>query len=95
MSVELVWDSVSGVNQRCLVPEHSARPTARDVQRSYPLRGQSTDLMWFSLDVKSAHKRVAVHPSHRGLLGFQHQGSYFSTMYALSVPYLVHIFGLE
>ena len=69
--------SISGVNQRCLVPEHSTLPTARDVQRSYPIRGAVSDLMGFSLDVKSAHKRVAVHPDHRGLLGFQHQGKLF------------------
>ena len=83
--------SVSGVNQRCLTPEHATLPTARDVQRSFPLRGSSDELMGFSLDVKSAHKRVAVHPDHRGLLGFQHQGQlYFYSVCPFGAIFSAH-----
>ena len=38
--------------------------------RTYPLRSSTCILSGFSLDIKSAHKRMAVHPDHRGLLGF-------------------------
>eukprot|EP00438_Fugacium_kawagutii_P005241 Skav220659 [mRNA] locus=scaffold2604:21832:27884:+ [translate_table: standard] len=67
----VVDSSVCGVNPRCVMPERSTLPTARDVIRSYPIRNSSQELLGFSLDVKSAHKRIAVHPDHRGLLGFQ------------------------
>ena len=56
------------------MPERSTLPTARDVIRSYPLRQSNKDLLGFSLDIKSAHKRIAVHQEHRGLLGFTFRG---------------------
>ena len=83
--------SISGVNQRCVIPEHSTLPTARDVQRSYPLRGSPCDLMGFSLDVKSAHKRIAVHPDHRGLLGFSHKDKlYFYSVCPFGAVFSAH-----
>ena len=70
----VVDSSICGVNGRCVIPEKSTLPTARDVLRAYPLRNQITPLLGFSLDIKSAHKRIAVKQSHRGLLGFQFKG---------------------
>ena len=70
-SARLVVDSsICGVNSRCVMPDKSTLPTARDILRSYPLRSSNCLLSGFSLDIKSAHKRMAVHPAHRGLLGF-------------------------
>ena len=64
------WTVRCGVNSRCVMPDKSTLPTARDILRSYPLRSSNCMLSGFSLDIKSAHKRMAVHPAHRGLLGF-------------------------
>ena len=70
-SARLVVDSsICGVNSRCVMPDKSTLPTARDILRTYPLRSSNCILSGFSLDIKSAHKRMAVHPAHRGLLGF-------------------------
>ena len=71
----LVLDStVCGVNPQSKIPEKSSLPTAKDVIRSYPLRNSNRQLSGVSFDVKSAHKQMAVHPKHRGLLCFQFQG---------------------
>ena len=51
-------------------PERSILPTAKEVLRSFPLQNHSRPLAGFSLDVKSAHKRILLHPSERGLVGF-------------------------
>ena len=70
-SARLVVDSsICGVNSRCFMPDKSTLPTARDILRTYPLRSSNCILSGFSLDIKSAHKRMAVRPDHRGLLGF-------------------------
>ena len=55
----------------------STLPTARDVLRAYPLRAGTTRMKAFSLDIKSAHKRIPVLPAHRGLLGFQFASQLF------------------
>ena len=73
----VVDSSICGVNGRCTIPEKSTLPTARDILRSYPLRNHNNPLLGFSLDIKSAHKRIAVQQSHRGLLGFQFQGKLY------------------
>ena len=79
----VVDSSVCGVNGRCTLPEKSTLPTARDILRSYPLRNHNNPLLGFTLDIKSAHKRIAVQPSRRGLLGFQFQGRCTSTVCVL------------
>ena len=73
----VVDSSICGLNGRCAIPEKSTLPTARDVVRSYPLRNHNTPLLGFSLDIKSAHKRIAAQQSHRGLLGFQFKSRLF------------------
>ena len=66
--------TVSGTNPNCDIPEHQQLPSAKDVVRSYPLRGHSEELGALGLDVKSAHKLCVLHPTHRGLVGFSFQG---------------------
>ena len=74
----LVLDStVCGVNPQCVMPEKATLPTIRDVQRSFPLRGKPCGLAGASFDVRSAHKRIAVHPKYRGHLCFQFQSQLF------------------
>eukprot|EP00435_Cladocopium_sp_Y103_P057137 s317_g19.t1 len=71
----LVLDSsICGVNQQSQIPEKSTLPTARDVVRSYPLRGTRHQLSGVSFDVKSAHKQVAINPRYRGYFFFQFNG---------------------
>ena len=73
----VVDSSVCGVNARCRIPEKTTLPTAKDVIRCYPLRGSNAELAGFSLDIKSAHKRVVVRQEEQGLLGFQIDGKLF------------------
>lgn len=74
----LVVDSiVCGLNARCHIPERSILPTAKEVLRSFPLQNHSGPLAGFSLDVKSAHKRIVLHPSERGLVGFSLNGDIY------------------
>ena len=70
----VVDNSVCGLNARCHMPERSTLPSAKDVLRCYPTRGQQHDLMGLSLDVKSAHKLVVLKKSERGLVGFSLDG---------------------
>ncbi len=65
-----VDSSVCGVNARCHIPERTTLPTAKDVIRCSPLRGSNEELAGFSLDIKSAHKRVVIRTEEQGLLGF-------------------------
>ena len=73
----VVDNSVSGLNARCWIPEHSTLPSAKDLLRCWPLREQQGDLEGFSLDIKAAHKRVVIHPSEQGLVGFSLDGKLF------------------
>ena len=74
----LVLDStVCGVNGKCVIPEHATLPSAQDVKRCYPLRNNASPLSGFSLDIRSAHKRMAVKEPDRGFLLFQHNQRYF------------------
>ena len=66
----VVDSSVCGVNDRCKLPERTTLPSAKDVIRCFPLRNNSHELSGFSLDIKSAHKRVVLRDSEQGLLGF-------------------------
>ena len=73
----VVDSSVCGLNGRCIIPERSTLPTAKEVLRSYPLRNCHKPLLGFSLDVKAAHKRVVLHPEECGLVGFSLEGKLF------------------
>ena len=53
-----------------MIPERTTLPSAKDVIRCFPLRNNSRELSGFSLDIKSAHKRVVLKESEQGLLGF-------------------------
>lgn len=64
----VVDNSVCGLNARCHIPERSTLPTAKDILRSYPLRGCTEDFMAMSRDIKSAHKCVVMSESERGLV---------------------------
>ena len=75
---QLVVDSsICGLNGRCVIPEKSTLPTAKELIRSFPLRGSSQMLSGFSLDIKSAHKRIVLHPEERGLVGFSLDGDLY------------------
>ena len=74
----LVLDNtICGLNDRCHIPERSTLPSAKDVLRTFPLRNFSGDHMAFSLDIKSAHKRIVIRDEECGLLGFTLQGQLF------------------
>ena len=73
----LVDFTISGTNPNCDIPEHQQLPSAKDVVRSFPLRGHNEELGALGLDVKSAHKLCVLHKSHRGLVGFSFQGKLF------------------
>ena len=47
--------------------------SATDILRSYPIRNSSDDQLGLSIDIKSAHKRVAIGQSERGLVGLSWQ----------------------
>ena len=66
----VVDNSVCGLNSRCKIPEHSTLPSAKDVIRCFPIRESQADLMGFSLDIKSAHKRIPIKESEQNLVGF-------------------------
>lgn len=56
----VVDNSMCGLNARCHIPERSTLPTAKDVLRSYPLRGCTEDFMaqkisWPCLLTSSQH----------------------------------------
>lgn len=88
----LVMDSsICGVNANCRIPERSTLPTAADVLRSYPLRNSSEPLGCFSIDIKSAHKRIAVAMADRGFLGFQFQNRlYFYKVCPFGATFSAH-----
>lgn len=66
----VVDSSVCGLNNRCFVPECSTLPSAKEVLRSFPTRKSSCELSGFSIDIKSAHKRIVLHPDEQGLVRF-------------------------
>ena len=70
----VVDSSICGLNSRCILPERTTLPSAKDVLRCYPLRQNDADLAGFSLDVKSAHKRVVIRASEQSLVTFQLNG---------------------
>ena len=61
---------ISGANMACHIPEKQSFPSAHDVTRSFPLRECPQSKSAFGLDIKSAHKRIRLHPSERGLMMF-------------------------
>jgi hypothetical protein len=67
----LVLDqTVCGLNGRCVIPERSTLPSAKDVLRTFPVRNYSGDHMGFSLDIKAAHKHICIREEEHGLLGY-------------------------
>ena len=67
----LVLDNtICGLNQRCRIPERTTLPSAKDILRSYPIRNEAGPHCGFFLDIKAAHKRMALRPSEQGLVGF-------------------------
>ena len=87
----VVDSSVCGLNQNCPLPEKGSLPSAKDVIRSFPLRQATAPLAGLSLDVKSAHKRVAIHPSEHGLVGFSWQGKiYFYKVCPFGATFSAH-----
>ena len=64
----VVDSSVCGLNARCIIPERSTLPTAKEIIRCYPLRECQKALQSFSIDVKAAHKRIVLHPAEQGTL---------------------------
>ena len=56
----VVDPSISGANAACVVPEKQTMPSAFDVIRSFPLRNLRKSQSAFSLDIKSAHKRIVL-----------------------------------
>ena len=70
----VVDSSICGLNNRCVLPERTTLPSAKDVIGFFPLRDCRSDLAGFSLDIKSAHKRVVIRESEQGPLGFQLNG---------------------
>ena len=74
----LVLDnSICGVIGRCHMPEKATLPSALDVKRCYPLRDSQAQLSGFSLDIKSAHKRMSVQECDRGFLSFKFRQKYY------------------
>lgn len=73
----VVDNSVCGLNSRCIIPERSTLPSAKEVIRSYPIRETTRDLLGFSLDIKSAHKRIVLKASEQGLVGFTLDGKIY------------------
>lgn len=73
----VVDNSVCGLNSRCQIPERSTLPSAKDVIRCFPIRESQADLLGFSLDIKSAHKRIVIKESEQGLVGFTLENKIF------------------
>ena len=87
----VVDSSVCGLNQNCPLPENGSLPSAKDLIRSFPLRSSSCTLAGLSLDIKSAHKRVAIHPSEHGLVGFAWQDKiYFYKVCPFGATFSAH-----
>ena len=86
----VVDNSICGLNSRCTIPERSTLPSAKDVILSYPLRECQSDVLGFSLDIKSAHKRIVIKPSEQGLVGFTMDEKFIFTGFV----HLVHHFPL-
>ena len=70
----IVDTTVSGTNPSVVIPEKYSLPGLQDVMNSLPLRGSSSELAGFSLDIRAAHKTVRIKPSEQGLLGFEAAG---------------------
>ncbi len=88
----LVLDNtVCGLNPRCWVPERSTLPTCKDILRTFPLREFQGDHLAFSLDVKSAHKRIVLHDDEQGLVGFTlNQKLYFYRVTPFGAVFSAH-----
>ena len=66
-------------------------PQLRTVIRCYPLCNSNHELAGFSLDIKSAHKRVCVKEQEHGLLGFSLDSKLF---FLSSMSFWSYFFGI-
>ena len=83
--------SVGGLNQNCVIPERSTLPSSKDIMRCFPLRNSTDDQLGLSIDIKSAHKRIAIRPSERGLVGFSWQNElYFYRVCPFGATFSAH-----
>lgn len=90
----VVDSSICGTNSSCCIREHQALPTAKDILRIFPLRDNQHELGGLSIDIKAAHKRVVIHESECGLLGFSHEGQlYFYRVAPFGAIFSAHWWG--
>ena len=83
--------SVGGLNQNCVIPERSTLPSSKDILRCFPLRNSNEDQLGLSIDIKSAHKRISIRPSERGLVGFSWKGElYFYRVCPFGATFSAH-----
>ena len=69
-------------------------PSAKEVQRCYPLREHSEELGALGLDAKSAHKLCVIKEAHRGLVGFSLNNKlYFYKVCPFGAKFSAHWWG--
>ena len=73
----IIDPTVSGTNPACTIPERFTLPGLGDIQAGFPIRGCSSEVGGFSLDIASAHKTVRVREAERGLLGVKVKDKYY------------------
>ena len=86
--------TLSGTNPNCQVNEHQQLPSAKDVVRTFPLRGGRRELGALSLDVEGGDKSRVVKSSERGLLGFSFREElYFYKVAPFGATFSAHWWG--
>ena len=86
--------TVCGTNPNCNIQEHQQLPSAKEVQRCYPLREHSEELGALGLDAKSAHKLCVIKEDHRGLVGFSLNNKlYFYKVCPFGAKFSAHWWG--
>ena len=73
--VDTTATTVSGTNTSVVIPEKYSLPGLQDVMNSLLLRGSTSELAGFSMDIRAAHKTVRVKPEEQGLQGFEAAGN--------------------
>ncbi|CAE7197295.1 unnamed protein product [Symbiodinium sp. CCMP2592] len=86
-----VDETISGVNPACHIPERYNLPGLGDLQSSYPLRGQVSELRSFSLDIKAAHKSILM--QERDPYWWQRLSGFFMRTWHLLV-FLAHFMSM-
>ena len=86
--------TVCGTNPNCNIQEHQQLPSAKEVQRCYPLREHPEELGALGLDAKSAHKLCVIKEDHRGLVGFSLNNKlYFYKVCPFGAKFSAHWWG--